>query len=109
MRSYLTDICHICTDDYYVFLESDNKSPAVTVISDYDWSDSLSGCFCFRQPVLHEVGGARPLSVSGSRYKMLNVITDASSIVTKKMIMCFVCLSIGSSFGTELNRSACFF
>ena len=43
-------------------------------------------------------GGARPLSVSGSRYRMLNVITDASSIVTKKMILCLVCLSIDSSF-----------
>ena len=40
-------------------------------------------------------GGARPLSVSGSRYRMLNVITDASSIVTKKTIICLVYLSIG--------------
>ena len=47
-------------------------------------------------------GGARPLSVSGSRYRMLNVITDASSIVTKKMIICLVCLSIGSSFQLQV-------
>jgi hypothetical protein len=43
-------------------------------------------------------GGARPLSVSGSRYRILNVTTDVSSIVTKKMILCLVCLSIDSSF-----------
>ena len=77
---------------------SDDKSPAVTATSDYDWSDALSGCFCFRQLMLHETGGARPLSVSGSRYRILNVTTDASSIVTKKTIMILVCLSIKGSF-----------
>jgi hypothetical protein len=51
------------------------------------------------QIVHYEIcGGARPLSVSGSRYRMLNVTTDASSIVTKKMRICFVCLSIDGSF-----------
>ena len=79
-----------------------DKSPAATVISDYDWSDSLSSFFCFRQSVLHEVGGARTLSVSGSRYRILNVTTEASSIVTKKMIICLVCLSIGSSFQIQI-------
>ena len=41
------------------------------------------------------IGGLFPLETSGSRYKMLNVTSEASSIVTKKTIMILVCLSIG--------------
>ncbi len=48
--------------------------------------------------MLHESGGSVPLVMNGSRNRMLNVTTDTSRIVTKNMIMCFVCLSIGNSF-----------
>ena len=48
-------------------------------------------------------GGLFPLVTSGSRYKMLNVTSDASSIDAKNMMTVLVCLSIGDLLSCIMN------
>ncbi len=55
------------------------------------------------------IGGLFPLETSGSRYKMLNVTSEASSIETKKMRMCLVCLSIGKFLSDANARILTFY
>ena len=46
-------------------------------------------------------GGLFPLVTSGSRYRTLNVRSDASSIETKKTMIVLVCLSIDELLSSQ--------